>query len=114
MLGLPYLRNLLRAPTEAKIQILIANAQYIPEMLGEALSERRKSNSIYQQAPMTPNSSGKNRQYEENLSEHNEAWRWAFRDESFSYRHGNKALRTYGYVFWDKTRLGASGILKRE
>lgn len=115
MLGLPYLRHLLRAPSEEQTEILAVKTECVPEFLGEALKKgrslRRNLSSTLVKAVIAPKPGTKSQQHEENVGDRNEAWQWAFRDEERSYRCKDKGLRTCGYVFWDNVRLRASGIL---
>lgn len=111
-LGLLFLRRLVTESGEKQTRLLKANRRYGLEFLGEALKARRRLNFDIVPATATHKLDAKHSETTEKLSNRNKAWKWAWGDvpEGCFYWCKSKSLRTWGYVFWDNSRLSASGI----
>lgn len=105
-MGLSSARHFLAAGSQEQTQLVVADTSRCSDFLGCAMSVRHLSSLVHRR---------KNSEFTgDNLVQSNIGWVWSSSEclPSRSWNHDDsKALRDWGYVFWDEATLKAAGIL---
>ncbi|KAI9875610.1 MAG: hypothetical protein M1830_008208 [Pleopsidium flavum] len=111
-LGLPFLHHLFKKNGAELMQSIVVNVRYGGDFLTTALKAPPKRTVTYVMEEIARDNGVKLKFYGDDAKEPNEAWLWS-NDFAPSVSWNSlctQALRHWGYVFWDRSRLRASGI----
>lgn len=114
--GLPFLRQVFQSTGQERMQLVTSNNVYNTEFLTKALRQPSKDTEYDRDVRKAWGSvAGKvpPEAVRDDLDTFNLGWVWSHEDR-LPPRHAapwQKGLRDWGYVFWDRRRLEASGVI---
>ena len=116
-LGLPFLHQMFEADDAKCLDLISSNIKTYYDkqtFLGKSLAEPEESVANSQE--IQDDYDGWEYEFDDDTSKVTEGWLWATSYKTVAIRadRERKGLRYLGYVFWDSSRLRASGILKAE
>lgn len=116
LLGLPALQEIIRADSSQCVDTVLSHSVPPPVSIGQAFHHRgfvSIPGAERLKAVMAVEAGSRTKFHGDDLTESSIGWLWGeeYWPPRFAAESEKKGLRDWGYIFWDKERMNASGVL---